>query len=161
MKTWCSWTHERWAIYNDVANKWFRSRWTLRKWVLIAHWSFLFYAFYFYIVFLPCLAIFFAAVFEIAMNIIDFSPQLLCKFKCKKFNGEQPAPIALLTVHKSLNSKNTCPMMYMQCFEFFYKLNQMLELVDWAEVPESRCRKWHFWKRKIKLHYCVRIKFTY
>ena len=45
----------------------------------------------------------------------------------KNVNRKLSTPITLLTVHKSLSGKNTCPIMYMQSFEFFHKPNQVLE----------------------------------
>ena len=36
--------------------------------------------------------------------------------------------------------------MYIQSIEFFHKANQVLELANWAEVPESRVPKMAFLK---------------
>ena len=91
---------------------------------------------------------------------IDSSLWLLCSPSVNNINTEQPAPFALLTLHKISNKSKNVFWGCMPSFNFFHKPYQVLELIPCIEYLSPDSQKSHFWKLKIKRHNCTGIKYT-
>ena len=92
---------------------------------------------------------------------IDSSPWLLCSPCVNNINTEQPAPFALLTLHKISNKSKNVLWGCMPSFNFFHKPYQVLELIPCIEYLSPESQKSHFWKLKIRRHNCTGIKYTF
>ena len=66
----------------------------------------------------------------------------------------------ILWLHKTLSTKETCPMRHLLGFKFFHKPYQVLELIPCTEYLSPESQKSNFWKLKIRHHNCAGIKYT-
>jgi hypothetical protein len=66
----------------------------------------------------------------------------------------------ILWLHKTLSTKDTCPMRHLLGFKFFHKPYQVLELMLCTEYLSLESQKLHFWKLEIRCHNCAGIKYT-
>ena len=91
---------------------------------------------------------------------IDSSSWLLCSPSVNLINTEQPAPFALLTLHKILNKSKKVLWGCIPSFKFFRKPYQVLEPIPCTEYLSPESQKSHFWKLRIRHYNGARIKYT-